>query len=182
MKMLLAVAAAALATGAVAQTTAPAAPAAPAATAPATAQTPAASGNLVAVIKADPDLSTFAKLAEAAGFAETFSGNGPMTVLAPSNAAFAKLPADQLAQLQKPENVAQLQQVILYHVIPAAAPASALKGTAGEVPSARADAKLKVDGTGEALKVNGAAVTRADLRASNGVVHVVDAVLMPAAG
>jgi len=149
---------------------------------PAVAQAaPAAGGTLIAVIKSDPDLSTFAKLAEAAGFATTFGGPGPMTLFAPSNAAFAKLPPDQLAQLQKPENVAQLQQVILYHVVPAAAPSASLKGTAGEVPSAKADAKLKLDGTGDAIRVNGAAIVRPDLAASNGTVHVVDTVLLPPA-
>jgi uncharacterized surface protein with fasciclin (FAS1) repeats len=152
----------------------------PATAAPATAA-PATDGTLISVIRTDPELSMFAKLAEAAGFATTFGGSGPMTLFAPSNAAFAKLPPDQLAQLQKPENVAQLQQIILYHVVPAAAPSTSLKGTAGDVPSAKADAKLKVDGTGDALKVNGAAVVRADVAASNGTVHVIDTVLMPPA-
>ena len=156
-----------------------------AATAPAATQAPAApaataSGTLIAVAKADPDLSTFVKLATAAGLDTTLGGNGPLTVLAPSNAAFAKLPADQLAELSKPENAAQLQQVLLYHVIPAAAPSSAIKGTKGDVPSAT-PATLSIDGTGDSLKVNGATVTRADVAASNGLIHVVDTVLMPAA-
>ena len=161
-----------------AQQTAPAAPA-PAPTAPAQAS-PAASGTLIAVAKADPDLSTFAKLAAAAGLEPTLSGAGPLTVLAPSNAAFAKLPADQLAELQKPENAAKLQQVLLYHVIPASAPSSAIKGTKGDVPSATPN-KLALDGTGDAVKINGATVTRADIAASNGLIHVVDTVLMPGA-
>jgi len=150
---------------------APAAPAAPAA---------AASGTLIAVAKSDPDLSTFAKLATAAGLDATLGGNGPLTVLAPSNAAFAKLPADQLASLTKPENAAQLQQVLLYHIIPAAAPSGAIKGTKGEVPSATPN-KLMLDGTGDVVKVNGAAVVRADVAASNGTIHVIDSVLMPGA-
>lgn len=154
-----------------------AAPAGPAAAAPAA---PAASGTLIAVAKADPDLSTFAKLAAAAGLEPTLSGAGPLTVLAPSNAAFAKLPADQLADLQKPENAAKLQQVLLYHVIPASAPSTALKGTKGDVPSATPN-KLALDGTGDTVKVNGATVTRADIAASNGLIHVVDTVLMPGA-
>lgn len=161
--------------------TAQTAPAAEAADAPAPVS-PAASGNLITVIKADSELSTFAKLAEAAGFATTFSGNGPLTVLAPTDAAFAALPAERLAELQKPENVAQLQQILLYHVIPAAAPTAALKGTAGELPSAKSDARLKVDGTADTLKINGAAVVRSDLPATNGTVHVIDTVLLPANG
>jgi len=156
-----------------------------AATAPAATQAPAApaataSGTLIAVAKADPELSTFVKLATAAGLDTTLGGNGPLTVLAPSNAAFAKLLADQLAELTKPENAAQLQQVLLYHVIPASAPSSAIKGTKGDVPSAT-PATLSIDGTGDSLKVNGATVTRADVTASNGLIHVVDTVLMPAA-
>lgn len=152
--------------------------AAPAANQPAAAA-PAAGGNIAAAVKANPELSTFASLAEAAGFAPTFSGAGPLTVLAPSNAAFAKLPAGQLDELKKPEKVAELQQLILYHVIPAAAPSSALKGTAGDVPSAKSGATLKVDGTGPAVKVNGATVTKADVTASNGTIHVIDTVLTP---
>ena len=151
------------------------------AAAPATAAPAAtASGTLIAVAKADPELSTFVKLATAAGLDTTLGGNGPLTVLAPSNAAFAKLPAEQLADLSKPENAAQLQQVLLYHVIPASAPSSAIKGTKGDVPSAT-PSTLSIDGTGDSLKVNGATVTRADVTASNGLIHVVDTVLMPAA-
>ncbi len=168
---------------AVAQTTAPAAPAANAttsATATTAATTPVAGGTLIAVAKADPELSTFVKLATAANLDETLAGQGPLTVLAPSNAAFAKLPAAQLADLEKRENVAQLQQVLMYHIIPGAAPSSAFKGTKGDVPSAT-PAKLMVDGTGDTVTVNGAAVTRADVTASNGAIHVIDAVLMPPA-
>lgn len=156
---------------AVAQTVADAAPAATA---------PAASGTLIAVAKADPELSTFVKLAAAANLAQTLEGQGPLTVLAPSNAAFAKLPAGQLADLEKPENAVKLQQVLMYHIIPGAAPSSAFKGTKGDVPSAT-PSKLTVDGTGATVTVNGAAVTRADVAASNGAIHVIDTVLMPPA-
>lgn len=154
-----------------AQTTAPAAPAAAAA---------AASGTLIAVAKADPELSTFAKLAAQANLEQTLAGQGPLTILAPSNAAFDKLPADQRADLEKPENAAKLQQVLMYHIIPGAAPSSAFKGTKGDVPSAT-PSKLTIDGTGATVTVNGAAVTRADLTASNGAIHVIDTVLMPPA-
>lgn len=156
---------------AVAQTAATAAPAASA---------PAASGTLIAVAKADPELSTFVKLAAAANLEQTLAGQGPLTVLAPSNAAFAKLPADQIADLEKPENAAKLQQVLMYHIIPGAAPSSAFKGTKGDVPSAT-PSKLTVDGTGATVTVNGATVTRADVAATNGAIHVIDTVLMPPA-
>ena len=161
-----------------AQATAAAPAAAPAPAAPAATAAPVATGTLIAVAKADPELSTFAKLAVAAGLDATLSGNGPITVLVPSNAAFAKLPADQLAELSKRENTAKLQQVLMYHIIPAAAPTSAIKGTKGDIPSATPN-KLSVDGTGDAVKINGATVTRADIAATYGVIHVVDAVLMP---
>lgn len=159
-------------------------PAAAQQTAPATmapAVTPAAGGTIAAVIKAQTELSTFAQLATAAGFDTTFGGAGPLTVLAPSNAAFAKLPAAEVEALKKPENVQRLQQVLLYHVIPAAADSAKLKGTAGNVPSAQGGATLKVDGTGAAIKVNGATVTRADVGASNGTIHIIDTVLVPGA-
>ncbi|MDO9489636.1 MAG: fasciclin domain-containing protein [Sphingomonadaceae bacterium] len=161
---------------AVAQTTAPAVAAEPAAAAAA----PAAAGTLIAVAKADPELSTFVKLATAANLDGTLAGQGPLTVLAPSNAAFAKLPAAQLADLENPENVATLQQVLMYHIIPGAAPSSAFKGTKGDVPSAT-PAKLMIDGTGATVTVNGAAVTRADVTATNGAIHVIDTVLTPPA-
>lgn len=151
-----------------------------AADAAAPAAAPAASGTLIAVAKADPELSTFVKLAAAANLETTLAGQGPLTILAPSNAAFAKLPADQLADLEKPENAAKLQQVLMYHIIPGAAPSSAFKGTKGDVPSAT-PAKLTIDGTGATVTINGAAVTRADVTASNGAIHVIDAVLMPPA-
>lgn len=165
---------------ALAQTAAPAAaqPAAAAAAPAAGAAAPSASGTLIAVAKADPDLSTFAKLAAAANLEATLAGQGPLTVLAPSNAAFAKLPPTQLADLEKPENAAKLQQVLMYHIIPGAAPSSAFKGTKGDVPSAT-PSKLSIDGTGATVTVNGAAVTRADVAASNGAIHVIDTVLMP---
>ena len=152
--------------------------AAPAASAAATPAAPVAAGTLIAVAKADPELSTFVKLATAANLDGTLAGQGPLTVLVPSNAAFAKLPATQLADLEKPENVAELQQVLMYHIIPGAAPSSAFKGTKGDVPSAT-PSKLMVDGTGATVTVNGAAVTRADVTASNGAIHVIDTVLMP---
>lgn len=145
---------------------------------PQVATTAAAQGTLIAVAKADPDLSTFARLAVAANLEATLAGQGPLTVLAPSNAAFAKVPADQLAELQKPENAVKLQQVLMYHIIPGAAPSSAFAGTKGDVPSAT-PAMLTIDGTGASVMINGAAVTRADLAASNGAIHVIDSVLMP---
>ncbi len=162
---------------AVAQTAEAAASAATTATAAAPASA-AAAGTLIAVATADPELSTFVKLATAANLADTLAGQGPLTVLAPSNAAFAKLSAAQLADLEKPENATTLQQVLMYHIIPGAAPSSAFKGTKGDVPSAT-PAKLTVDGTGATVTVNGAAVTRADVTASNGAIHVIDTVLMP---
>ncbi|MFC3712864.1 fasciclin domain-containing protein [Sphingoaurantiacus capsulatus] len=157
---------------------------APAATAPATeaattasATTPAASGTLIAVVQADPNLSTFAKLAKQANLEATLAGQGPLTVLAPTNAAFSALPAETLADLEKPENAVKLQQVLMYHIIPGAAPSSAFKGTKGDVPSAT-PAKLVVDGTGATVKVNDATVTKADIAATNGAVHIIDKVLM----
>lgn len=159
-----------------AQTAAPATSAAAASGA----QAPTAAGTLIAVATADPELSTFVKLATAANLGDTLAGQGPLTVLAPSNAAFAKLSADQIADLEKPENVTTLQQVLMYHIIPGAAPSSAFKGTKGDVPSAT-PSKLTIDGTGATVTVNGAMVTRADVAASNGAIHVIDTVLMPPA-
>lgn len=133
--------------------------------------------DIVAVVRGTPELSTFAKLVEVTGVVATLRGAGPITVLAPSNAAFAKLPPAQRAAFLAPANDTRLQQILLYHVVPAAAPIGSFKGTKRKVPSVKPGATLIIDGTGDGVKVNDATVVRA-LRATNGIVHVIDSVLM----
>jgi len=126
------------------------------------------------VIAADPDLSTLSKLIAEAGLTETLSGAGPFTVFAPNNAAFKAVPAKTMDELAK--NKQLLSQVLTYHVIPGKASAADVKQ--GNVKSVNG-ANLAVSRAGTNVTVEDALVTKADLQASNGVVHVVDRVLLP---
>ena len=135
------------------------------------------------------NLTTLVAAVKAAGLAETLSGEGPFTVFAPINAAFEKLPAGTVDTLLKPENKDQLAKILTYHVVPAKATSSAAMqmikddGGAHNVTTVEGGTlTLKMDG--DKLVVldesgNGAVVTQADVMQSNGVVHVIDTVLMP---
>lgn len=150
----------------------------PSATAPAaTAQ--ASASDIVDVVKADAQFSTFARAVEAAGISAQLEGDQKMTVFAPTNAAFAALPAGALDNLLKPENRAQLVALLNYHVVPAQASSDQLEGRTVRATSVNGQ-PLTIDGR-SGVKVNDATVVRADLRASNGVVHGVDKVLTPPA-
>jgi len=156
--------------------TTPATP--PAASAPAV-KAEAAAGDIVDIVKADAQFSTFARAVEAAGLAAQLEGDQKMTVFAPTNAAFAALPAGALDDLLKPENRAALVALLNYHVVPAQASSQQLAGRTVRATSVNGQ-PLTIDGR-EGVKVNDATVVRADLQASNGVVHGVDKVLTPPA-
>jgi uncharacterized surface protein with fasciclin (FAS1) repeats len=126
------------------------------------------------VIAADPELSTLSKLIGEAGLTQTLSGAGPFTVFAPTNAAFKAVPAKTMDELAK--NKELLNQVLTYHVISVKAGAADVKQ--GNVKSVNG-ANLAVSRSGTYVTVEDAVVTKADLDAANGVVHVVDRVLLP---
>jgi uncharacterized surface protein with fasciclin (FAS1) repeats len=115
---------------------------------------------------------------QAAGLEETLRGPGPFTVFAPTDAAFAALPAGTVDSLLRPENQEQLRSILTYHVVPGTAPASSLAGQQGQLTTVEGGTLL-VDGTGDGVTVNGIAVSTADVAASNGVIHVIDGVLLP---
>lgn len=121
-------------------------------------------GTLVAAVKA-------------AGLVETLSGEGPFTVLAPTDEAFAKLPAGTIDMLLKPENKAKLVKILTYHVIPTKAMAATVVTLteAGTVQGGKVKIMVK-DGT---VYVNKSKVIKTDIDCSNGVIHVIDTVLMP---
>ncbi len=184
---------------AVAQTTtAPAAPAqtmpAPATTpaAPATA-TPAATGNVVQILAATPDRSTLAKLVMTAGLATDLAGPGPFTVFAPSNEAFSRMPAGALDNLSKPANKPVLATILKYHVVSGKLTAEQLKaqiaagnGTATLTTLAGQPltAQLGPNGNIMLTDVNGqkAYVDKADVDATNGVVHLTNGINVPKIG
>jgi prepilin-type N-terminal cleavage/methylation domain-containing protein len=111
----------------------------------------------------------------AAGLVETLQGPGPFTVFAPTNAAFAALPAGILDKLLLPENKEVLAQILTYHVVSGQVMAADV--VAGDVPSVQGEPiTITTDG---GVKVNNANVTATDVAASNGVIHVIDAVILP---
>lgn len=130
--------------------------------------------NVPEVIAADPELSTLSKLISDAGLTQTLSGTGPFTVFAPTNAAFKNVPAKTMDELAK--NKELLSQVLTFHVVPAKAMAADVKQ--GNVKSVNG-ANLALSKAGAYVTVEDAVVTKADLTATNGVVHVIDRVLLP---
>jgi len=132
------------------------------------------------VIRTARDAGQFATLlaaVEAAGLTSTLRGDGPFTVFAPTDEAFRKLPAGTVENLLKPENRDQLRAVLLYHVVPGRVPASAARElTRATTVEGRA---IRIAASGNALRINNSTVVKADVGASNGVIHVIDAVLMP---
>jgi len=135
------------------------------------------------------NLTTLVAAVKAAGLVETLGGAGPFTVFAPDNAAFEKLPAGTVDTLVKPENKAQLTQILTYHVVPAAATSEAAMkmiaddGGSHKVKTVEGE-ELTLAMRGDKLTVtdakgNVATVTQADVMQKNGVVHVIDTVLMP---
>jgi uncharacterized surface protein with fasciclin (FAS1) repeats len=120
---------------------------------------------------------TLATALDAAGLVETLKGPGPFTVFAPTDDAFAKLPAGTLESLLKPENKAQLTAILTYHVVP---------GTVRAADVIKLDEAKTVNGEMLAVKVSGgtvmindAKVTATDIAASNGVIHIIDTVVLP---
>lgn len=135
----------------------------------------AAAGDIVAVASATDGFSTLVAAVEAAGLVETLQGPGPFTVFAPTDDAFAALPDGVLDALLLPENQATLAKILTYHVLPAQVMAADV--TAGEVPTVEGQSiTIATDG---GVTVNDANVTTTDVMASNGVIHVIDAVLVP---
>jgi len=136
----------------------------------------ASAKTVVEIAIGSPDHTTLVAAVKAAGLVETLSGPGPFTIFAPTNAAFAKLPAGTVESLLKPENKDKLVAILTYHVVPAKVMAADVK--TGEAPTVNGKKlALKADGMG--VMVNKAQVTATDLVGSNGVIHVVDTVILP---
>ena len=123
--------------------------------------------------------NTLVAAVKAAGLVDTLKGKGPFTVFAPTDAAFEKLPPGTVANLLKPENREQLRKVLTYHVVPGKVMSKDILGTKTTANSVQGG-KIQIDASGSGVKVEGATVTQADVAASNGVIHVIDNVIMPA--
>lgn len=143
------------------------------------AATPAQAQNrdIVETAVAAGQFNTLAAALKAAGLVETLKGSGPFTVFAPTDAAFAKLPKGTVEDLLKPENKTKLAAILTYHVVPG-------RVMAADVVKVK-DAKtvqggsLKVTAAGGKVMVDGANVVKTDISASNGVIHVIDTVVLP---
>ena len=133
--------------------------------------------DIVDVATSAGDFNTLAAALKAAGLVDTLKGAGPFTVFAPTDAAFKKLPAGTVEDLLKPENKQKLTSILTYHVA---------SGAVGSSEVAKLDSVKTVNGKsvsikaeGGTVKVGSAQVTKADIKASNGVIHVIDTVLLP---
>jgi uncharacterized surface protein with fasciclin (FAS1) repeats len=138
-----------------------------------------ARGDIVDVAGGAGQFSTLLAAAQAAGLVGALQGDGPLTVFAPTDEAFRALPAGTVERLLRPENRAELRRILSYHVVEGAVFAADLAGRTSR-PRTLAGARVSVDGR-QGVSVNSARVVTADVRADNGVIHVIDRVLLPPA-
>lgn len=138
----------------------------------------AADMDIVDTAVSNGSFSTLVAAVQAAGLVDTLKGKGPFTVFAPTDEAFAALPEGTVETLLKPENKDQLVQILTYHVVPAKVMSSELAGKRTKVLTVEGD-RISVNGMGNSVKLGGGKVVAADVGASNGVIHVIDTVLLP---
>lgn len=133
--------------------------------------------DIVETAAAAGSFTTLLAAAEAAGLVEALKGEGPLTVFAPTDEAFAKLPAGTIDNLLLPENKEDLAAILKMHVISGKVKSKDLAGKTMDAETL--NGTVSIDGT-DGVTVNGAAVTKADIKTSNGIIHVIDTVLLPA--
>ncbi len=137
-------------------------------------------GDIVDVAAGAGSFNTLVAAVKAAGLVDALKGDGPLTVFAPTDAAFAALPAGTVEDLLKPENKDKLTAILLYHVVSGKVMSSDLSGTIDAATLQGDTAQVVASASG--VTINGANVVSADVAASNGVIHVIDAVILPPAG
>ncbi len=136
-------------------------------------------GDIVDIAAGNPDFETLVAAVQAAGLVDTLKGRGPFTVFAPTNDAFARLPAGTVENLLQPENRDTLVNILTYHVVPGIIRAERVVGQRGRIAMVNGDF-IHVDGTAGGVRINrSATVTATDITASNGLIHVIDRVLLP---
>ena len=133
--------------------------------------------SVVDVATGNKDFSTLVKGLKAGGLVDTLKGKGPFTVFAPSNAAFEKLPEGTLDDLLKPANKEKLQGVLKRHVVKGRQMSSAVAKESKISPMS--GSSLQIQAKGDSVRIGDATIQQADLEAENGVVHVIDRVLLP---
>jgi uncharacterized surface protein with fasciclin (FAS1) repeats len=138
--------------------------------------------DIIDIAASNGNFNTLVAAIQAAGLEDTLRGPGPFTVFAPTDAAFAALPAGTVDSLLLPENKDQLVSILTYHVVPGSIQSGDVLGTIQNVATVNGET-VRVNGTGgkfgAAVRVNDANVTSADIFASNGIIHVIDKVLLP---
>ena len=132
--------------------------------------------DIVDIAAGNDDFSTLVAAVKAGGLVETLKGDGPFTVFAPTNEAFAKLPEGTVETLLKPENKDKLVAILTYHVVPAKVMAADV--ATGEVATVNGQ-KAKIEVTAEGVSIDNASITATDIVGSNGVIHVIDTVILP---
>ncbi len=135
--------------------------------------------DIVDTAVAAGSFKTLAAALQAAGLVETLKGKGPFTVFAPTDEAFAKLPAGTVENLLKPENKAKLAAILTYHVVPGTVLAAQVVTMNGKEVKTVNGQMVKIAVNGSTVMVNTAKVTATDIKASNGVIHVIDSVILP---
>ena len=133
-------------------------------------------GDIVAVASGAGKFNTLVAAVKAAGLVETLQGKGPFTVFAPTDEAFAKLPEGTVASLLKPENKAKLVSILTYHVVPGKVMAADVKTMKAKTVNGK---ELSIQVENGQVTVDGAKVVKTDVAARNGVIHVIDAVILP---
>lgn len=133
--------------------------------------------DVVDILASNDQFSTLVAAVTAADLAETLKGDGPFTIFAPTNAAFAALPAGTVENLLLPENKDTLVSILTYHVVPGAVTSDQLAGQRLDVATVQGQT-VHINAT-DGVKVNNANVTQADITGSNGVIHRIDRVLLP---
>jgi uncharacterized surface protein with fasciclin (FAS1) repeats len=136
------------------------------------------SPTIVEIAAGNGNFSTLVAAVKAAGLLPTLSAEGPYTVFAPTDAAFAKLPEGTLETLLAPENKEQLVDILTYHVVPGAVTAAQVSSLSSATTVEGSDVAIEVTDAG--VRINDALVVQADIEAANGVIHVIDTVILPA--
>jgi uncharacterized surface protein with fasciclin (FAS1) repeats len=140
----------------------------------------AQAADIVETIAATPNLKTLSAAIKAAGMGDTLKGKGPFTVFAPTDEAFKRLTAESLANLMKPENKEQLVKLLTFHVLPAKVTEKDMNGKMYKTKTLNGkDVEIDADDPGEGIRINKAKVTTGDIAADNGVIHLINRVLVP---
>jgi uncharacterized surface protein with fasciclin (FAS1) repeats len=139
----------------------------------------AQAANIVQTAQGAGTFNTLIAAAKAAGLADSLASKSPLTVFAPTDAAFRKLPKGTVENLLKPENKAQLAAILAYHVVPSRIAAKDIPHKPTLVGTLNTGNKIQAVRSGNAVRIDGVRVLKADIGADNGIIHVIDRVLIP---